>query len=57
MDTKTKFEQKLDYIHRNPLQEHWNLAKRPEDHYWSSASFYELGGNDFGFLTDYRERY
>ena len=55
MDSKKKFEQKLDYIHMNPLQEKWSLAKRPEWYSWSSAEFYELGKSRFSFLRDYRE--
>ncbi len=57
MDSKKKFEQKLDYIHNNPLQVKWNLAERPEDYKWSSASFYETGVDPFGFLTHYMERF
>ncbi|MBN7812957.1 transposase [Algoriphagus sp. H41] len=57
MDTLSKMEQKLDYIHCNPLQAHWNLAVRPEDYVWSSAGFYETGRKDYSFLTDYRERF
>jgi putative transposase len=57
MDTILKIEQKLNYIHQNPLQAHWNLASEPEDYFWSSARFYESGENQFGFLTDYRERF
>jgi len=33
-------EQKMDYIHHNPCQPHWNLAKLPEEYPWSSARFY-----------------
>jgi len=33
-------EQKIDYIHYNPCQPHWNLAELPEDYPWSSARFY-----------------
>jgi len=33
-------EQKMDYIHHNPCQSHWNLAKLPEEYPWSSARFY-----------------
>lgn len=55
--SKEVFEQKLDYTHFNPLQEHWNLASRPEYYKWSSAQFYETGIDEFGFLTDYRERF
>lgn len=57
MDKKEKFEQKLDYIHLNPLQERWNLAKAPEVYPWSSANFYETGQDEFGFLTHYMERF
>lgn len=57
MDTKEKFEQKLDYIHDNPLQERWNLASRPELYKWSSACFYETGIDPFGFLTHYAEHF
>ena len=49
------FEQKLDYIHNNPLQLHWNLADSPENYYWSSASFYENGEYIFRFITHYKE--
>jgi len=48
-------EQKLNYIHNNPLQAHWNLAERQEDYYYSSARFYYTGIDDFGFLTHYRD--
>ncbi len=34
---------KLNYIHNNPLQNHWNLAKQPSDYLYSSALFYEQG--------------
>jgi hypothetical protein len=57
MDSKKKFEQKLDYIHNNPLQEKWNLAKSPEEYKWSSASFYHTGIDPFGILTHYMERF
>lgn len=37
----TKFlEQKMDYVHHNPCQPHWNLANLPEEYPWSSARFY-----------------
>src|SRR6478609_8812156 len=57
MDSKEKIEQKLEYIHLNPLQEHWNLANKPENYKWSSARFYETGIDDYNMLTDYRERF
>jgi putative transposase len=30
MDNKEKLEQKLNYIHLNPLHERWNLVPSPE---------------------------
>ncbi|GAA5037096.1 transposase [Marivirga lumbricoides] len=55
MDSKFKVEQKIEYIHLNPLQDKWNLASFPEDYKWSSAKFYETGIDDFNMLTDYRK--
>ena len=46
-------EQKLDYIHHNPVQGKWNLVEEYTDYYYSSASFYEDGDERFGFLTHY----
>lgn len=57
MDSRNKVEQKIDYIHLNPLTEKWNLADRPENYRWSSAKFYETGVDEFGFLTHYLERF
>lgn len=57
MDSRRKVEQKLDYIHANPLQERWNLAMAPEEYEWSSAGFYETGIDQFGFLTHYMDRF
>ena len=47
--------QKLEYMHNNPLQEHWRLAKNPIDYEYSSARFYEIGEKNFSFLYDYRD--
>ena len=41
--SKKSFGQKLNYIHFNPCQPHWNLAASPEEYKWSSARFYETG--------------
>jgi putative transposase len=57
LNSKSKAEQKLEYIHLNPLQEHWSLVSKPEDYVWSSAKFYETGYDEFKILTDYRERF
>ena len=37
--------QKLNYIHNNPLQEHWQLSETPEEYPYSSAKYY-LDGVD-----------
>ncbi|MBX2965324.1 MAG: transposase [Cyclobacteriaceae bacterium] len=49
--------QKLDYIHLNPLAEHWQLAKDPCAYRYSTARFYELGVKDFLFVKDLRDEF
>jgi putative transposase len=49
--------QKLDYIHNNPLAEHWKLATNPCDYKYSSASYYEVNEKHFSFLKDLREEF
>lgn len=44
--------QKLNYIHNNPLAEHWKLAKDPCEYKYSSAPYYELNVKNFSFLKD-----
>jgi putative transposase len=46
-------EQKLDYIHNNPVQGKWMLADGPLEYHFSSARFYEEGVDEFGLLTHY----
>lgn len=48
-------EQKLDYIHLNPLQEHWNLVDDPNNYLYSSCSFYEKDDLKFNWLTHYMD--
>jgi hypothetical protein len=36
-------EQKMDYIHNNPIQPHWSLVENPDEYIWSSARFYLMG--------------
>lgn len=50
--TKKVAMQKLNYLHNNPLQEHWNLAKDPCDYKYSSAVYYELNKKNYPFLKD-----
>jgi len=52
LKTISVYEQKLDYIHWNPVKA--GLCKLPEDYKYSSAKFYEKGLDDFGFITHYR---
>ncbi|QJD95117.1 transposase [Mucilaginibacter robiniae] len=53
--TRQVLEQKLDYIHTNPLQQHWNLATDPNDYVYSSCSFYEKEDQRYSWLTHYRD--
>jgi putative transposase len=48
---------KLNYIHNNPIQEHWSLVARPEDYKYSSANYYENGDKKFPFLIHLAERF
>jgi len=50
--TDAVYEQKLDYIHWNPVRA--GLCELPEDYRYSSAKFYETGIDDFGFITHFR---
>ena len=45
------FEQKLNYIHYNPVRA--GLCINPEDFYYSSAKFYLDGTDSLGILTHY----
>ena len=45
-------QQKLEYIHFNPVSGIWKLAKDDLDYFYSSARFYESGVDDFGFLNN-----
>jgi REP element-mobilizing transposase RayT len=44
--------QKLNYIHYNPVVKKWNLASKPEDYKYSSASYYKTGISEFTFLKN-----
>lgn len=49
------FWQKLEYIHDNPCQPHWNLAIDPQSYRYSSATYYETGTDEFGIITHFDE--
>ena len=44
--------QKLEYIHNNPVNGKWQLAKDYFSYHYSSARFYETGSDEFGFLKN-----
>lgn len=48
-------EQKLDYIHANPMQGKWRLCTSPEEYVYSSAAYYEGLSSRFSFLQHYME--
>ena len=50
--TAVTMQQKLDYIHKNPVQAKWNLAETPSAYCYSSIRFYTEGIDDFGILTN-----
>jgi len=47
--TAKVYDQKLDYIHYNPVLA--GLCNYPEEYYYSSAKFYELNENTWDFLS------
>ncbi|MEJ5308936.1 MAG: transposase [Anaerolineae bacterium] len=47
-------QQKMNYIHNNPCQPHWNLAESPVAYLWSSARFYLSDGRAIIPLDDVR---
>ena len=49
------FMQKLLYIHANPVHEKWSLCQAPEEYFYSSARFYSMNQDDWGFLTHYKD--
>jgi putative transposase len=46
-------EQKINYIHKNPLAGKWKLADEPQKYKYSSARYYYEGIDNFGFLENY----
>ncbi|MEQ6119676.1 transposase [Reichenbachiella sp. MALMAid0571] len=55
MYSRKVIEQKLDYIHNNPVQGKWMLVKSPLDYEYSSAQFYESEDLAHPFLTHYMD--
>src|SRR5690606_9134440 len=55
LDSREVVEQKLDYIHNNPVQGKWMLSDDPWGYKYSSVRFYENEDTEFDFLTHYME--
>jgi putative transposase len=46
------FNQKLEYVHNNPIQERWKLVMNPADYRWSSAAYYAGEANELTFISE-----
>jgi REP element-mobilizing transposase RayT len=55
LEDRAVVEEKLDYIHNNPVQKKWLLAKSPADYHFSSYKYYEFQDAEFDFLSHYME--
>jgi REP element-mobilizing transposase RayT len=50
----TKFaEQKITYMHENPVKGKWQLSDSYINYQWSSVAYYELNHDAFHFITHY----
>ncbi|MDQ3392983.1 MAG: hypothetical protein M3512_02525 [Bacteroidota bacterium] len=50
-------EQKLDYIHNNPVIGKWNLVQDLSGYKYSSNRFYEKEDSAYDFVSNYMEMY
>ena len=48
-------EQKLEYIHQNPVAKEWKLVKDRADYLYSSAGYYDCGRTPIIEITDINE--
>jgi len=55
LGSRELLEIKLEYIHQNPLQSHWNLSEYPENYKYSSAAFYLANPENVVRIIDYRD--
>lgn len=51
----TVFNQKLNYIHNNPVAGKWRLAETAYDYRYSSIRFYETGVDELGIFSHYMQ--
>ena len=47
--------QKLEYVHKNPIQDHWRLVEDRARYWYSSACFYDRGETPIIPVDDVRE--
>ncbi len=55
--TEKVTQQKIDYIHYNPVSVKWRLCNIPQEYKYSSAKFYFDEIKDWDFLTHYNKIY
>lgn len=55
MHNRKVLEQKLEYIHNNPLTKKWKLVDQAENYNYSSAPYYLQEIDRWGFITHYTE--
>jgi putative transposase len=55
LESRNLLEAKLEYTHNNPLQNHWNLVKKPSAYLYSSAMYYEKGSQNKVIVRHYRD--
>jgi hypothetical protein len=48
-------QQKLEYIHQNPIAQEWKLVKDRADYLYSSAGYYDYGRKPIIEITDINE--
>lgn len=48
---KSVINQKMDYVHSNPVSGKWQLAASSVDYHFSAAAFYDSGIDEFDILT------
>jgi putative transposase len=49
--------QKLNYIHNNPIAEHWQLVNDLCMYLYSTCKYYETGENNYTFIKDLRNEF
>lgn len=53
--TQEVIEQKINYIHFNPVNPKWSLTDEPQQYKYSSAKFYYEEIDEFDFLENYMD--